>query len=188
MAGVPGTACWGELSTPDQANGGRFYADVFGWQMVTGKDMTPASPGDYYHIVNNTQMIGGVAPPEQRDPNTPPHWLTYFAVADCAAATRKAVSLGATAYLDSMAIGDNGIVSVIADPQGAVFGLHQAKDHTKSSRQNMEDTEKGTEATEQPTPTVAARAWRWSTPVILETLRAVCRSRVRSAWSGPRAM
>ena len=127
VTGVPGTACWGELSTPDQANGGRFYADVFGWQMVSGKDMTPASPGDYYHIVNGAQMIGGVAPPHQRDPNAPPHWLVYFAVTDCAAATRTAISLGATAYLDSMDVGDEGIVSVIADPQGAVFGLHQAK-------------------------------------------------------------
>ena len=127
VSGVPGTACWGELSTPDQANGGRFYSDLFGWQMVAGKDMTPASPGEYYHIVNGTQMIGGVAPPDQRDPNTPPHWLIYFAVADCAASTRKAAGLGASVYLDSMAIGDNGVVSVIADPQGAVFGLHQGK-------------------------------------------------------------
>jgi predicted enzyme related to lactoylglutathione lyase len=48
-------------------------------------------------------------------------------VADCKAAVAKAKSLGANVYLDTMDIGDEGIVAVLADPQGAVFGLHQRK-------------------------------------------------------------
>lgn len=125
--GVTGAVSWCELSTPDQASGANFYSDLFGWKMVSGKEMTPATPGDYYHIVNGEQMIGGVAPPEQRDPNAPPHWLLYIEVANCAATTAKAKSAGANVYLDSMDVGENGVVSVIADPQGAVFGIHQGK-------------------------------------------------------------
>jgi predicted enzyme related to lactoylglutathione lyase len=127
VAGVAGTVSWAELSTPDQAAGAKFYSDLFGWKMVSGKDMTPAKPGDYYHIVNGTQMIGGVAPPEQRDPNAPPHWLLYIHVESCAGTTAKAKSLRAMPYVESMDVGTDGVISVIADPQGAVFGIHQAK-------------------------------------------------------------
>jgi predicted enzyme related to lactoylglutathione lyase len=127
VKGVVGSVSWCELSTPNQAAGGKFYEDLFGWKMVTGRNMTPAKPGDYYHIVNGNDMIGGVAPPEQRDANAPPHWLIYFEVGNCAATTAKAKSAGATVYLDSMDVGENGIVSVIADSQGAAFGIHQSK-------------------------------------------------------------
>jgi uncharacterized protein len=127
IGGVNNTFSWAELSTPDQARGGAFYSDLFGWKMVAGKDNQPAKPGDYYHIVNGQDMQGGVASPAQRDPNAPPHWLIYVTVADCKATVAKAKSLGANVYVDTMDIGDEGIIAVLADPQGAAFGLHQSK-------------------------------------------------------------
>ena len=127
IGGVNNTFSWAELSTPDQVRGGRFYSDLFGWKMVAGKDNQPAKPGDYFHIVNGQEMQGGVASPEQRDPNAPPHWLIYVTVADCRATVAKAKSLGANVYVDTMDIGDEGIVAVLADPQGAAFGIHQRK-------------------------------------------------------------
>ena len=125
--GAPGAASWGDLSTPDQARAAGFYTQLFGWRMVTGKDMVEAAPGDYFHIMNGADMIGGVGPASQRDPNTPPHWLIYFEAASCSEATAKATGLGATAYVQNMQIGESGWISVFADPQGATFGIHATK-------------------------------------------------------------
>src|SRR4029450_14006463 len=41
-----GTAVWADLSTPDQARGGKYYADLFGWKLVEGKSEVPAKPGE----------------------------------------------------------------------------------------------------------------------------------------------
>src|SRR4051812_31924891 len=123
----PGSVVWADLQVRDQAKAAAFYAGLFGWKMVEGASMHPAKPGSYYHIVNGDQMIGGIPPAEQVDPNAHPAWLIYVSAEDCAASTKKAVSLGARAYVESMEIGDTGRISVIADPQGAVFALHEPK-------------------------------------------------------------
>src|SRR5262245_51545285 len=85
ITGIPGTLCWADLSTPDPAGAAEFYRKVLGWKTSSG-------PGDtgYLHIENGDQMIGGIPPVQYRDPKTPPHWLSYFLVADCDASTNKA--------------------------------------------------------------------------------------------------
>jgi uncharacterized protein len=123
----PGSVSWADLQVRDQVKAGAFYSSLFGWKMVEGKSMDPAKPGDYYHIVNGETMIGGIPPAGQVDPKAHPAWLMYVEVAECAASTRKAVSLGGRAYVDTMEIGKEGRISVIADPQGAVFALHQSQ-------------------------------------------------------------
>jgi predicted enzyme related to lactoylglutathione lyase len=127
VSGEPHSVSWADLNTRDQAAAGGFYSELFGWQMTTGKDMTPATPGTYYHIVNGSDFIGGVPPPEHLNPHAPPHWMIYFAVADCPAATARARTLGAAVFVDSMSIGNEGWFSVLQDPQGAVFALHQQR-------------------------------------------------------------
>ena len=124
--GEIGAVGWADLQVRDQVKAAAFYASLFGWQMVGGGSMQPAKPGDYYHIVNGGDMIGGIPPAEQVDPHAHPAWLMYVEVADCAASTRNAASLGARAYVDTMAIGENGTISVLADPQGAVFAMHES--------------------------------------------------------------
>jgi predicted enzyme related to lactoylglutathione lyase len=121
----PRSVGWADLQTRDQGKAAAFYSDLFGWKMVEGKSPKPAKPGDYYHIMNGDDMIGGIPPPGQVDPHVPPHWMIYIEIADCKAATAKALSLGGRAYVDTMEIPDAGRISVVADPQGAVFGLHQ---------------------------------------------------------------
>lgn len=121
ITSVPGTLCWADLSTPDQAKASEFYSKVFGWKLEAG-------PGDtgYLHITNGEQMIGGVPPPQHRNPNAPPHWLSYFLVSDCDASTTKAKELGAQVYMGPMTTENVGRWSVIADPQGAVLALFQS--------------------------------------------------------------
>ena len=127
ITGEPGTVAWVEISVPDRSKVMTFYQDLFGWKVVTGKEMKPAGPTDEYpHIAHGDGFIGGFPPPEQRDPNAPPHVMIYFGVDDVAAATAKAKSLGAMVFVEPMAIGENGKISVMADPQGAAFALHEA--------------------------------------------------------------
>lgn len=125
MTSGTGTAGWVELSSPDQERASNFYTELFGWQMTAGKDHTPAVAGEYFHILHGGRLIGGVVPASHRDPATPPHWLVYFSVPNCERYTAKAVALGARPLVDTMSIGADGWVSVLADPQGAVFAVHQ---------------------------------------------------------------
>jgi predicted enzyme related to lactoylglutathione lyase len=130
VTGEHGTVNWVEISVPDRSKVMKFYEQLFGWKSVTGKDMKPAGPNDEYpHFMLGDAMLGGFPPPEQRDPNAPPHFLVYFSVDDIAASTAKATSLGANAFVENMDIGENGKISVLADPQGAMFALHQAPSH-----------------------------------------------------------
>ena len=120
IEGVPGTLCWADLMSPDPGAAVKFYESVFGWKSDPGKDNS-----GYLHIKNGENFIGGIPPKEARNPNAPPHWLIYFLVQDCDAATNKAKAGGASVYVGPMSMEGVGRMSVLADPQGAVFALFQ---------------------------------------------------------------
>jgi predicted enzyme related to lactoylglutathione lyase len=124
VSGEPGTFCWADLNTKDQAAAAKFYAAVFGWEIAPGKD-----DSGYLHIKNGEHFIGGMPPAAFQDPNAPPHWLLYFLVADCDASTAKAKELGATVYMGPQTLEGVGRWSIVADPQGAVSSLFQALPH-----------------------------------------------------------
>jgi uncharacterized protein len=124
ITGEPGTLCWADLSTPEPARAGKFYSDLFGWELVVDTDDKPDS--GYLHIKNGDDFIGGVPPVTQRDPHSPPHWLAYFQVSDCDASAAKAKELGANLYLQPMTLEGVGRFAVVADPQRAVFAIFQA--------------------------------------------------------------
>jgi predicted enzyme related to lactoylglutathione lyase len=119
ITGVPGTMCWADLSTPDAAGASEFYKNLFGWGLMAGDN-------GYLHIKNGEDFIGGIPPAAHRNANAPPHWLTYFTVDDCDSSTDKAKASGANVYVGPMTIEKVGRMTVLADPQGAVFALFQA--------------------------------------------------------------
>ena len=119
------TICWADLSTPDQDRAANFYTELFGWQMVAGSDLTPASPGDYFHVACGRQLIGGIAPATQHDPKASSHWLIYIAVPDCREMEERIVALGGRVLTSTFPIGADGFAAVVTDPQGAAFGIHQ---------------------------------------------------------------
>jgi predicted enzyme related to lactoylglutathione lyase len=121
--GVEGALCWADLNTPDPEKARTFYSDLLGWKFITGEH----DSSGYLHIMNGSEMIGGVPPTAHRNPHIPPHWLIYFQVADCNASAAKAKELGAAYRLAPMFIERVGTMAVIADPQGATFALFQPK-------------------------------------------------------------
>lgn len=129
IAGEDGTLCWADLSTPDQARAGKFYSEMFGWEMMADTDDKPAS--GYLHIKNGEDFIGGIPPAAHRNPHAPPHWLAYFQVSNCDASAAKAKQLGAKLYLEPMTVEDVGRMAVVADPQGAAFSIFQVMPRKK---------------------------------------------------------
>ena len=119
LAGDPGTFCWPELQTTDPSAAGRFYSGLFGWTPKTGS----GGGMEYTEWVHGGNPMGGMMQIAKEWGPVPPHWLVYFAVSDCDAATGKAKSLGGSLTVPPMDIPNVGRFSVISDPQGAVFAL-----------------------------------------------------------------
>lgn len=114
----PGAFCWADLSTPDQQRAAAFYTGLFGYAIPPGSE-------GYLHLQNGEDFIGGILPAEHRAPHTPPHWMIYIQVTDCAHSTARAQELGGSVYMGPMAMENVGTFTVLADPQGAVFALFQ---------------------------------------------------------------
>jgi predicted enzyme related to lactoylglutathione lyase len=113
----PGALCWTELLTRDVPAAERFYAALFGGTLK-------GSGTEYTEIMNEGKGIGGIMTlrPEW-GPGVPPHWMTYFAVDDCDASTRRARDLGATPLVVPTDIPNVGRFAVLRDPQGATFAI-----------------------------------------------------------------
>jgi len=125
--GIDGTMCWADLNTRDIAKATEFYSALFGWKIEAGEN----DPSGYLHIKNGEEFIGGVPPSQHMNPNAPPHWIAYFLTSDCDATANKAKDTGATLYLPPMTMEGVGRMSVMADPQGAVFSIFQPLPHEK---------------------------------------------------------
>ena len=119
---IHGTLCWADLSTPDPDRAKAFYSGLLGWEIMAGDKDTSG----YLHIKNGEHFIGGVPPASHRQPGVPPHWLAYFQVDDVDATANKAKDMGAKLFLPPMTMEGVGRMSVIADPQGAVFAIFKS--------------------------------------------------------------
>jgi uncharacterized protein len=125
---TPGTFCWSELASSDQAAAKAFYGGLFGWQA----DDRPVGDGVYYSM----QLVGGkpVAaiapqPQQQRDAGVPPLWNSYVSVDSADALAERAKELGATVHAPPFDVMTVGRMAVIQDPQGAFFMLWQPREH-----------------------------------------------------------
>lgn len=126
IAHVHGTLCWADLSTPDPKRASDFYSGLFAWQLIRDEK----DPSGYLHIKNGEHFIGGIPPTTQRQPGVPSHWLAYFQVDDVDATANKAKEMGAKLYLPPLTMEGVGRMSVIADPQGAVFAIFKSARHS----------------------------------------------------------
>jgi uncharacterized protein len=114
-----GTLTWNELASRDVEKSKAFYGAVFGW---TGN--THAwGPSTYTEFAAEGKTIAGMREMGENDPpQVPPHWLAYFAVADCDATVAKAQELGGKVLMPAMTM-DAGRFAVLSDPQGAAFAV-----------------------------------------------------------------
>jgi uncharacterized protein len=133
---TPGTFCWSELATSDQAGAKAFYAGLLGWQA----DDRPVGDGAYYSM----QLVDGKAvaaiapqPQQQRDAGVPPLWNSYVSVDSADAVAERAGELGATVHAPPFDVMTVGRMAVLQDPQGAYFMLWQPRDHIGAGLVNV---------------------------------------------------
>ncbi|MBI1796969.1 MAG: VOC family protein [Candidatus Eisenbacteria bacterium] len=126
---APGTFCWPELSTTDQAGAKKFYSALFGWEM----NDSPMGEGEFYTMIGlGGRGVGALYTmrKEEKSSGAPPHWNSYVAVESADAAAARAKQLGATILADAFDVMDVGRMAIIQDPTGAVFCVWEAKKHT----------------------------------------------------------
>jgi hypothetical protein len=123
MSTVPrGRFVWYDLMTTDLQKAIDFYTKVVGW---TTQDWDGAPTRYPMWMTTSGAPIGGsvVLPEEQLAAGVPPHWLGYIATPNVDATVASATKLGGKALAPPMDIPTVGRFAVLADPQGAVFGI-----------------------------------------------------------------
>lgn len=120
-----GAPCWYELTTADPDATTRFFGPLLGWSFrdagMEGFDYTLA----HARRDGAETMVAGLYPPFDGQPEA---WLVYFAADDLDATLMRAIGLGATILQPASDVPGTGRFAVLADPQGAAFGLFQPLD------------------------------------------------------------
>jgi uncharacterized protein len=111
-----------ELNTQDPAKAKSFYQSLLDWKL----NEVDMGGGMAYTMIDVGEGTGG-GMMQHPVPDAPSMWLPYVLVDDIAAATAKAKSLGATIVLDVKEVMNEGSLSIITDPTGAMLGFWQPK-------------------------------------------------------------
>lgn len=116
----PGYLAWNDLQTSDPSPAADFYAALLGWEM---EPIEQDGNLVYVTIKNAGSSNGGIMPSQN---GGLPYWLPYFTVASSEDALAKARELGGEVLAGPLDIG-NGRISVLRDPQGAVFAVYEGE-------------------------------------------------------------
>ncbi len=118
-----GNPSWYELTTSngDLEAAEKFYAGILGW---TFQDS--GMEGFDYHLARSAgDMVAGVMQMPADEAKMPPFWMTYFAVEDADAFVAQARASGASLQRGPDDVPGTGRFALLADPQGAAFGVLQ---------------------------------------------------------------
>ena len=125
---APGSFCWVELATTDIESAGRFYVELFGWEISD----VPIGDGAMYAIARiGGKDVGGLyeLTAEQQSQGVAPHWLSYVAVRSVNEAVGRVPALGGTVLRAPFDVMDQGRMAVVQDPSQATLALWEAKAH-----------------------------------------------------------
>src|SRR3954451_14763781 len=120
---APGTPCWVDLMTTDQAAGRDFYSALFGWQVDVGGDET----GNYGMASMGGRSVAGIG--GMMGMEHPAVWNTYLATENVDLTCKQAEAAGGTIVAPPMDVMEFGRMAFVQVPGGGVFGLWQAGTH-----------------------------------------------------------
>lgn len=110
-----------DLVTDDLKSASAFYSKLFGWRLINRKDHTL--------IISNEHELGSIVERERpQDTQAKPRWIAFMSVSDVAATQQKAITAGGEVLLGARDMQSVGIAALLADPQGAVFGVIRNKE------------------------------------------------------------
>jgi predicted enzyme related to lactoylglutathione lyase len=123
---IPGVPCWVDTSQPDPEAALPFYGGLFGWEF---EDVMPeAAQGRYFM----GRIRGGDVAAVGSIPEGAPRmamWNTYVWVANADETAARARDAGGSVVMEPFDIMGSGRMAVLADPEGAVFSVWQAREH-----------------------------------------------------------
>ena len=122
-AGVP---CWVDTSQPDPDAAAAFYRGLFGWEL---QDAMPPGAGARYFMarLRGGDVAAVSSQPEGSGPQAT--WNTYIWVDSADEAAAKARAAGGSVLGEPFDVMDSGRMAVLADPEGAVFMVWEARNH-----------------------------------------------------------
>ncbi len=116
----PGKDLFQQLVTPDLEAAKAFYGGLFGWQFT---DVAGTRP-PYAVATLDGHVVAGVAErPVPQGQQRQSAWLGFFSVTDVAASVTAASDRGGRVLAALRSVPGLGTEAVLADPQGAVFGV-----------------------------------------------------------------
>jgi hypothetical protein len=116
----PGKFIWHDLLTPDPRSAGKFYEELFGWQIDY--------QGKYAVVRNDGKLIAGILQVEPAAGSTPDGvWLPTVSVADVDAAASRVTANGGMVLKGPLDMKQRGRAVLISDPQRADLVLLSAK-------------------------------------------------------------
>ncbi|GFE18564.1 hydroxylase [Streptomyces glebosus] len=119
---TPGAPCWVELGTSDVAAAKVYYRQVFGWCAETDPRQ---EAGGYTTLYLGEDPVAALTP--LYAPGQPTAWTVSFAVRDADAVSAAVTEAGGRLLTGPMDVFDAGRFAVLADPEGAVFSVWQAR-------------------------------------------------------------
>ncbi len=127
---TPGEWIWSSLITTDPTTDAAFYKALLGYDVFSMSDTT-----DPRHLLLASQGYAraSVNPIPASHPDAHPRWISYLRVTDATAMAARVTSLGGRVILPPRQDRQGGLIAIVADPQGALFGLMEWSDAPAST-------------------------------------------------------
>jgi uncharacterized protein len=120
LVGYPGCFAWYELMTTDVAAAKAFYGNILGWEAPDAS--TPELPYSLF-TAGGVPTCGVMELPEEgRRMGAGPRWMGYIGVDDVEVTANRIERLGGAVFVRPTDT-NIGRISVMADPQAAIFAL-----------------------------------------------------------------
>ena len=116
----PGEWIWSSLITTDPDADAAFYKSLFGYDVFNLPD---AQDARHLILASESYARASVNPIPPSRPNAHPRWVSYVRVEDAAAMAAKVTASGGRVLLPPQLDRHGGKIALVADPQGALFGL-----------------------------------------------------------------
>jgi uncharacterized protein len=137
---IPGVPCWVDVSEPDPEAALDFYGGLFGWEF---EDVMPGGSERRYFIgrgqsksssifdTSGALRSGDVAAVRSIPEAVPPRpmWNTYFWVESADEAASQVSAAGGNVVVRPFDFMDACRMAIFTDPEGAAFGVWEAKEH-----------------------------------------------------------
>jgi predicted enzyme related to lactoylglutathione lyase len=122
LVGETGATAWFELLAKNTAVAEKFYTGLFGWTAKKGS-MPDGSGYTEWHV--GATGVGGMMQIAKEWGHVPPHWYTYFEVADVDTTCARITKHGGKVTMGPENIPNVGRVAMCLDSQMASFAIYK---------------------------------------------------------------